>query len=110
MASKHELAMQVAEALGRPGDDATIAAYQVLPMSELQLQAANLPCVVQRLKSEGHWDVQAKAVQIMATDAEECELCGEAADAEMGEFWDAGKDKSVVAHAQCGLDAGLPLA
>lgn len=41
---------------------------------------------------------------------DECELCGEAPDAEMGEFWDKAKDRSVYAHAQCGIDAGLPLA
>lgn len=41
---------------------------------------------------------------------QECDICGEPADAEMGEFWDHNKDTSVVAHAQCGLDAGLELA
>lgn len=43
-------------------------------------------------------------------DTDVCTLCGEDADAEMGEFWDEAKDTSVYAHAQCGLDAGLPLA
>lgn len=40
----------------------------------------------------------------------ECELCGEPEDDEMGEFWDETKQTSVIAHAQCGLDAHLPLA
>lgn len=39
-----------------------------------------------------------------------CSLCGEAPDAEMGEFWNESTGESVVAHAQCGLDAGLRLA
>jgi hypothetical protein len=39
-----------------------------------------------------------------------CELCGEPADAEMGEFWDEAKDRGVIAHTQCGIDAELPLA
>jgi hypothetical protein len=58
-----------------------------------------------------------------------CGLCGEAADAEMGEFWldtrkhedtahthasgdpeDTRTEHSVIAHAQCGLDAGLEMA
>lgn len=110
MATKHELAMRVAEALGRPGDDATIAAYQILPIDELQLQADKLPGVVARLRAEGHWDVEAKAVQIMNGGLEECELCGEDADGEMGEFTGGPLGVRVVAHAQCGLDAGLPLA
>lgn len=37
-----------------------------------------------------------------------CQLCGEPADNEMGEFSQFGE--AVWAHAQCGLDAGLPLA
>lgn len=41
---------------------------------------------------------------------DECTLCGEDADAEMGIFWDQANDESVYAHAQCGIDAGLPLA
>jgi hypothetical protein len=41
---------------------------------------------------------------------ENCELCGEPLDAETGEFWDEAADDGVVAHAQCGIDAGLPLA
>lgn len=51
---------------------------------------------------------------------DECQLCGEglevdqfgmyASHEEVGEFWDAEKNTSVVAHAQCGLDAELPLA
>lgn len=40
----------------------------------------------------------------------ECELCGEPEDDEMGEFWDEKKNTSVIAHAQCGLDAHLHLA
>lgn len=40
----------------------------------------------------------------------ECEICGEPADDEMGEFWDYKKQDSVYAHAQCGLDANLPMA
>lgn len=49
---------------------------------------------------------------------EECEICGEpiVVDShgnfleEVGEFWDEKNDKPVLAHAQCGLDAELPLA
>lgn len=41
---------------------------------------------------------------------DECELCGEDADAEMGIFWDRTKNEGVYAHAQCGIDADLPLA
>jgi hypothetical protein len=37
-----------------------------------------------------------------------CELCGEPADAEMAEFWNG--ERGVVAHAQCGIDAGMELA
>lgn len=48
----------------------------------------------------------------------ECGLCGEEFDIdehdmyldEVGEFWDATKNTSVLAHAQCGIDAELPLA
>lgn len=43
-------------------------------------------------------------------DEDECTLCGEGADAEMGIFWDKIKNESVWAHAQCGLDAGLDIA
>jgi hypothetical protein len=46
-----------------------------------------------------------------------CELCGEPAGAEMGEFYDPRRDDGgdgypghVIAHAQCGIDAGLALA
>lgn len=39
-----------------------------------------------------------------------CILCGEAPDAEMGEFWDEQNGESVFAHAQCGLDRGFRLA
>lgn len=46
----------------------------------------------------------------MLDDAKDCELCGEAPDFEMAEFWDKIKSEGVVAHAQCGLDAGLTLA
>ena len=31
-------------------------------------------------------------------------------DFEMGIFWDADNDANIWAHAQCGVDAGLPLA
>jgi hypothetical protein len=55
MTTKHELAIQIATALGRPNDDATIAAYQCLPMSDLRVQARELPGVVARLKAEGRW-------------------------------------------------------
>jgi len=48
----------------------------------------------------------------------ECELCGESLGAdqygmyaeEVGEFWNAETQTSVVAHAQCGIDAELPMA
>lgn len=39
-----------------------------------------------------------------------CGICGEGADGEMGEFWDKAKGDSVIAHAQCGLGRGLPMA
>jgi hypothetical protein len=39
-----------------------------------------------------------------------CGLCGEPADAEMGEFWNEAEQHGVVAHAQCGIDAGMELA
>ena len=42
-----------------------------------------------------------------------CEICGEPADNEMGEIyspeWPDDKP-SVIAHAQCGIDAGLEVA
>lgn len=41
---------------------------------------------------------------------DECELCGEDADAEMGIFWDPNTNNGVWAHAQCGVDGGLDLA
>lgn len=109
MATKHELAMQVAEALGRPGDDATIAAYQVLPMAELELQADKLPVVVARLKAEGHWNAEAEAVQVSLMDTDECELCGEPADGEMAQFQDDDRTEVVWCHAGCGEDAGLEM-
>ena len=48
----------------------------------------------------------------------ECGLCGEEIETdewgsyaeEAGEFWDESKGDSVLAHAQCGLDAGMGLA
>lgn len=48
----------------------------------------------------------------------QCELCDELIKVdkygnyleEVGEFWDESKQDSFIAHAQCGLDAGLPLA
>lgn len=46
---------------------------------------------------------------------EECQLCGEPADDEMGEFalpigqTDPNGCVTVVAHAQCGLDRGLEI-
>lgn len=110
MATKHELATQVAAALGRPNDDATIAAYQVLPMEELQLQADKLPGVVARLKAEGHWKPVETAQQIVLMDQDDCELCGEGPDAEMGMFQDVDRTEQVWAHAGCGEDAGLDLA
>ena len=39
-----------------------------------------------------------------------CDLCGESADEEMGEFYGPAVDGVVVAHATCGLDAGLEIA
>lgn len=38
-----------------------------------------------------------------------CQICGEAADDEMGEFALPNGD-GIVAHGQCGLDHGLPTA
>lgn len=109
MATKHELAMQVAAALGRPNDDATIAAYQVLPMAELEVQARELPGVVARLRAEGHWTAEEQAVQVSLMDTDECELCGEAADGEMGQFQDDDRTEVVWCHAGCGEDAGLEM-
>lgn len=109
MASKHELAMQVAAALGRPNDDATIAAYQTLPLAELEVQAREMPGVVARLKAEGQWKTEVD-VQVAMMDLDECELCGEGPDAEMGMFQDSDRTEQVWAHAQCGEDAGLDLA
>lgn len=49
-------------------------------------------------------------------DEEECQICGEPADGEMGEFGTPigtttpEGSVSLVAHAQCGLDAGLEIA
>jgi len=51
-------------------------------------------------------------------DNPKCELCGEPIPTdefgfylgEVGEFWDAENHESILAHAQCGLDADLPLA
>jgi hypothetical protein len=48
----------------------------------------------------------------------ECGLCAEEIETdewgsyaeEAGEFWDESKGDSVLAHAQCGLDAGMELA
>lgn len=39
-----------------------------------------------------------------------CELCGEPEDEETGQFWDAVGQRTVVAHSQCGTDAGYTLA
>jgi len=51
-------------------------------------------------------------------DNPKCELCGEPIPTdeygfylvEVGEFWDAKNHDGILAHAQCGLDAELPLA
>lgn len=48
----------------------------------------------------------------------DCELCGEGFRLneqggyaeEVGEFWDHTRDRGVMAHADCGLDAGFELA
>jgi hypothetical protein len=40
----------------------------------------------------------------------DCQICGEPADEEMGEFWDHNSNDSVIAHGQCGLDAGFEMA
>lgn len=47
-----------------------------------------------------------------------CEICGEPIRTdqfgdyaeETGEFWDEERGNSLIAHAQCGLDAGLDIA
>lgn len=109
MATKHELAMQVAAALGRPNDDATIAAYQALPLADLEVQAREMPGVVARLKAEGQWNAEAEAVQVSLMDTDECELCGEPADGEMGQFQDSDRTEVVWCHAGCGEDAGLDM-
>jgi hypothetical protein len=41
-------------------------------------------------------------------DVADCELCGEALDAESGMFTDGGD--VVIAHSQCGVDEGLEMA
>lgn len=105
MTTKRELAEQIAKVLDRPGDEATIAEYMRLPALDLAMQARELPGVVARLKAEGQWKA-GKTAPVLP----ECDLCGEPQDGEMGEFWDQDKEESVVAHAQCGLDAGLPMA
>ncbi len=46
----------------------------------------------------------------MLDDASDCELCGEEPDFEMTEYYDATAGRSKIAHAQCIVDAGLPLA
>lgn len=43
-------------------------------------------------------------------DTDDCELCGEGPDNEMGFFIDDDRTETVWAHAQCGEDAGLNLA
>lgn len=51
-------------------------------------------------------------------DVKECQICGEPADDEMGEFTlpeahpngGTSDNRSVVAHGQCGIDHGLELA
>lgn len=47
----------------------------------------------------------------------DCEICGERIKMrgamyldEVGEFWDADNDTSLIAHADCGLSANLELA
>lgn len=107
MSRKHELAMQIAKALGRPNDDATIAAYQCLPLAELEIQAEKLPAVVERLKAEGHWNAEAEAMQVSLMDTDECELCEEPADGETGQFQDDDRTEVVWCHSGCGEDAGL---
>lgn len=47
-----------------------------------------------------------------------CEICGEPIKTDkhgmyledVGEFWDEDQDTSVIAHAQCGIDADLEMA
>lgn len=46
----------------------------------------------------------------IADEPVDCELCGEPEDDETGMFWDAIQKRTVVAHAQCGTDAGFNLA
>lgn len=54
---------------------------------------------------------QAFPIELMdGTELTECQLCGEPIDDEMGEFWDPAKEESVIAHGQCGIDAGLEMA
>ena len=45
----------------------------------------------------------------MGDDTMEETTCGGYID-EAGEFWDEDKGENVLAHAQCGIDAELPLA
>lgn len=44
----------------------------------------------------------------MRDEGEVCELCGEDADDDTGQFIQDGK--TIVAHGQCGIDAGLEFA
>ncbi len=52
----------------------------------------------------------------LSLDSPDCDLCGEEPDGDMGIFWDATRQTdidgptggTVWAHAQCGIDAGLP--
>jgi hypothetical protein len=57
-----------------------------------------------------HRQRQAEAARMREQFPNGCGLCGEPADAEMGEFWQPEQNTSVVAHAQCGIDAGLEIA
>jgi hypothetical protein len=63
---------------------------------------------------EAHHHRMRAAQQNRETFPDGCGLCGEQADAEMGEFWQPeannGQGAGVVAHGQCGIDAGLEMA
>jgi len=62
------------------------------------------PRIVRRTRAEEI------TVTIRPYDENECQICGDKADSEMGEFWDTRTSENVYAHGGCGIDAGMELA
>lgn len=60
-------------------------------------------------RDKGEPDEMAVFYSKEPTEVEDCEICGEGADDEMGEFL-TDDGLSVIAHGQCGLDQGYRLA